>query len=160
MRRVSLALLCWLWVAASGCATIYTLSADRVEGDMYESHALPQSWPRLFSGVSADGYCIAQIFSGGGTAQIWPLCILDLPLSLAGDVIVSPYKAYDQVAHGNYRPRCDAPRYKAARRKALDAILEHCRSGTARPEDHCANFIAPDGTILVPLDGANPCPER
>jgi uncharacterized protein YceK len=153
VRRVSLALLCWLWVADSGCATIYTLSADRIEGDMYESKA-PQSWPRLFSGVSADGYCI---FSGGG-AQVWPLCLLDLPLSLAGDLIVSPYKAYDQIAHGNYHPRCDGGRYITARRKALEAILKRCRGGTARPEDDCALFIAPDGTILVPLDGPNPCP--
>jgi len=113
----------------------------------------------LFSGVSGDAYCLAQIGGSGSTAQIWPLCLVDLPLSLAADVLVSPYKAYDQIAHGNYHPRCDPGRSEKARelaRRKLQAMAERCRSGQAQPPDDCTNVMAPDWKL--PDDVGGPCP--
>jgi uncharacterized protein YceK len=149
VRGLPLILLWSLSIADSGCATIYTLSADRVEGHMYEIGGDPQSWPRFFSGVAADGYCIGRL------TEPLLLCLVDLPLSLAADLVVSPYKAYQQIAHGNYHPRCIPERQEEIRqrnRRELEATLERCRKGEDSFSDRCALKIAPDGTVTVPLD--------
>ena len=125
---------------------------------MYESRGGPQSWPRLFSGVTGDGYCLGKDRSG----QIWWLCLLDLPFSLATDVVVSPYTAYQQIARGNYHARCVAQQreeIRAQNRRQLEAALELCRKDRARGIYNCPSMIARDGAVLVGLDGGPPCPE-
>jgi uncharacterized protein YceK len=157
--RVSLLLLSCLCSTQSGCATIVTLSPDRVEGAMYESSALPRSFPRLFSGVLADGYCLGK----DGSGQVWLFCLLDIPLSLAADIVASPYTAYQQVVHGNYHPRCVVAQREEIRsrnRKNIQDALDLCRKDQARGIYNCPSMIAPDGTVLLaPFDGGPPCPE-
>jgi len=157
VRQPILLAIAVLAASGSGCATIFTLSADRVEGEMYESPHDPRSFPRLFSGVAADGWCLTEPRN-----QVFLLCLLDLPLSLAADIVVSPYKGYQQVRQGNYRPRCVPEQREEIReryRKQMQAALDLCRDDAARGIHNCGSMIAPDGTLLVDVSGGPPCPE-
>ncbi|HXL39680.1 MAG TPA: YceK/YidQ family lipoprotein [Myxococcales bacterium] len=91
----------------TGCASVYMLSPDRVEGTMYdESRHVPSTFPRLYSGVLVDAWCGFETFRVGGEAfQVGLFCFLDLPLSLAADTVLLPYKAYTQIRYGNFQPR-------------------------------------------------------
>ena len=89
-----------------GCATMATLSADRVEGTIYEDDHVPRSLPRVFSGTVVDSWCTYDTFrSPPGAAQAGFFCMLDVPFSLALDAIVLPYTAYTQLRYGNYHSR-------------------------------------------------------
>jgi len=153
--RRSLAIL-MIWCAQCACATVFTLSTDRVEGTMFESYDAPRSLPRVFSGVAADALCVA-----GGGEGITPLCLLDLPLSVVGDIAVLPFTAYQQVRHGNFHPRCipeQREEIRARNRREVEAALELCREDAEKGISNCGSMIAPDGTVLVRLDGGAPCP--
>ena len=111
----------------------------------------------MFSGVAADGWCLAEPQN-----QVFLLCLLDLPLSLAADIVVSPYQGYQQVRHGNYRPRCVPEHREEIRelyRKQMQAALDLCRKDAERGIYTCGSMIAPDGTLLVDVSGGPPCPE-
>jgi hypothetical protein len=158
VKRACVALVCLAGFAHFACATVYTLSPDRVEGNMCEIRDGPKSWPRIFSGVLADGYCIGhdQSFQAGF------FCLVDVPLSFVGDVLVSPYTAYQQIAHGNYRARPVNEISREIRRRnreSIEAALELCRKDQERGIYNCPSMIAPDGTVLVPLEGGPSCPE-
>src|SRR6266849_4036692 len=92
----------------SGCATVFTLSSDRVEGNMCELPDGPRSFPRIYSGVLGDGYCLggsAMQRAPEALSQVGLLCFLDIPLSLVADTVVLPFRIYEQIRFGNFHPR-------------------------------------------------------
>jgi uncharacterized protein YceK len=119
-------------VASFGCATVYTVSPDRVEGEMYEYTGLPQSHPRVFSGFVGDLRCI------GTGAEPLILCILDAPLSLVADVLVLPWQSYQQVKYGNYHPRFVPEVHDLIAKQQLEQrrmLSEDCRRRAANRPD-------------------------
>jgi uncharacterized protein YceK len=123
-QRPVLCLLC-VGLLAEGCATIFSLSPDRVEGELYESHDSPKSFPRVYSGTLGDGYCVTHDQSG----QIGFFCLLDLPLSLAADTVLLPYTAYQQIHHGNYHARCIPKEHEETckrRKQQVESTCEPC----------------------------------
>jgi uncharacterized protein YceK len=154
MRRLVVCLLCAGFLQG-GCATIFSLSPDRIEGDMYESWDSPKSFPRIYSGTIGDGYCVTHDRSG----QIGFFCLLDLPLSLAADTIVLPYTAYQQIRQGNYHARCIPKEHDAAclqRKQQVESMIELCRK-QPRDSERCRSVIADDGTVLLPPTTCEPC---
>jgi uncharacterized protein YceK len=84
-----------------GCATVATLTfTSRIEEEMYNNPKELQYLPRVYSGTIADAYCVSRF------AEPILLCLIDLPLSIAGDTIVLPYTIVRQVKSGGLRPRC------------------------------------------------------
>jgi len=145
--RVDLArprlVLCLLCVALleGGCATVFALSPDRVEGGLYESPDSPKSFPRVYSGTIGDGYCLTHDRSG----QIGFWCLLDLPLSLAADTVVLPFTAYQQVRHGNYHARCIPEQREQTckvRKQAVESAIESCRNQHEPRSKTCRSMIA------------------
>ena len=151
--------LCLLYVALleGGCATVFALSPDRVEGGLYESPDSPKSFPRVYSGTIGDGYCLTHDRSG----QIGFWCLLDLPLSLAADTVVLPFTAYQQVRHGNYHARCIPEQREQTckvRKQAVESAIESCRNQHEPRSKTCRSMIADDATVLEPLGTCEPCP--
>jgi uncharacterized protein YceK len=143
-RHVALAALA---LSCGGCATVYTLSSDRVEGTMQEDRSLPRSFPRVYSGVLGDGWCVAH----SPSAQPGFFCLLDVPLSLALDTVVLPYTAYQQIRFGNFHPRLVASEHAAALQRteyARSHLRGYCRNvtsvdgGTPADRDLCAPVLA------------------
>ena len=100
---------------------------------MYNNRKELQSLPRVYSGTIADAYCISQF------AQPILLCLIDLPLSIAGDTLVLPYTIVRQIRSGSLRPRCGARlRDSVAKRRQLD---------WAEARESCARLL---------LDSASP----
>jgi uncharacterized protein YceK len=125
---------------AAGCATVYTLSSDRVEGSMYEHPDGPQSMPRVYSGLIGDVTCLRETGTHGGEAgQIVALCLIDTPLSIFADTLLLPFTIYEQVRFGSFRPRLvPAMHEEQARRReqAKRDFLDYChRAGADRPDD-------------------------
>ena len=143
-------------LALCGCATLFTLSPDRIEGAL----SAGQSLPRVYSGTIADGYAVTHDRSG----QAGFFCLLDLPLSIAADTVVLPWTLVQQIRHGSYRPRC-IPEAQEEKRRLFrldrEAALGLCREQRARGFDDCKSMIAADGTVLISLEPPDPlCPER
>ena len=78
----------------------------------YEKETCGIGQPSMFSGVAFDTRALLAPFAckGGGEGGlayiamypiILPLCIIDLPLSLAADIIILPYSTYRQIKYGN-----------------------------------------------------------
>lgn len=151
----------WLAIAVlhSGCATIHTLSADEVEGHMYEVElCLPEkgtpSLPRALSGSASDVQCIAH------GKQDSALCLLDLPLSFIADIVVSPYTIVQQAKHGAYRPRFVPKIHDELERQAeRDSVRCLCPSqdpaGLGAPPppgaDHCVEDHVAPGSGRAPI---------
>src|SRR5512140_3150980 len=45
----------------SGCATISTLSSDRVEDALCHTRGAPPAFPRIYSGAHADLFCLGGV---------------------------------------------------------------------------------------------------
>ena len=166
MRR---AILVCVVATLCGCATIYSLSSDRMEGEMHEDTSHPRSLPRLYSGVVVDGYCVGQSFSEGREAagQIGFFCLLDVPLSLVVDTLVLPYTAYQQIRFGNFKPRFVEAEHAAALKRAEQSRQdrqEACRrllardAGDSSYQEWCRRQLEPDAEM--PDAGAEASPVR
>jgi uncharacterized protein YceK len=132
-RRLRCVALC-AGVQLAGCAAVFTLSSDRVDGWMYEDRKLLQTLPRLYSGVLFDGWCITH---AGQAAEAFWMCLLDLPLSLAVDTVVLPYKAYKQIEYGNFHPRFVPDVHESFERNREANRQQHIRM--------CRAAVASDG---------------
>src|SRR5712691_11608512 len=137
-RFAKAAVLCFL-AANTGCATIFTLSSDRAEKQLYEYEALPvtRSLPRMYSGVATDALCVWHL------APVLPLCIVDLPLSLVAGTLVLPFTTWQQVKFGNFHPRLVPDEkqlafFRAWLERDRRSFLDHCRraleGGPAHPD--------------------------
>jgi uncharacterized protein YceK len=116
-----------------GCATVYTLSADRVESEMCDfPRAMPRWMPRVYSGARFDAFCLSEL----PELPVLLLCAVDIPFSLAFDTVVVPYTAYSQVAHGNYHQR-----FIAERHPELRGVFEQRRAAGDEPAERgvCAS---------------------
>jgi len=91
---------------------------------MYEYRDAPHWLPRMYSGVAADAFCLGRL------KEPFILCALDLPLSMVLDTALLPWKTYEQVKYGNYRPRLVPEIHRAEElqrekdRAQLDAVCE------------------------------------
>lgn len=86
-------------LAAQGCGTILTVSNWDRQGS---KHAL------VYSGVRFDYSCAFDEERLQHAVFLKPFCVLDLPLSLAGDTVVLPYTAI-KGRYGEPTPASQAP---------------------------------------------------
>jgi len=91
--------------APMGCATLWTLSSDRVEHALCHTPGAPHAFPRVFSGIHSDLLCLGRITAGPSDGLLAVMCLIDAPLSLAGDTIVLPFTIYRQIGFGSFHPR-------------------------------------------------------
>ena len=119
-----------LVVGNLNCATIWSLSADRVEGDLCETRDSPAAIPRVYGGIVGEFFCIS------GTGSYAVFCIIDLPLTLAADTAVLPYTLYTQLRFGSYHPRFVAEVHK--RLHPDDDSDGRCRSAIPPPVERVA----------------------
>jgi len=143
------------------CATVATLTfTSRIEEDMYNNPKELQSLPRVYSGTIADAYCVSQL------ADPLLLCLIDLPLSIAGDTVVLPYTIVRQVKSGSLRPRCgERIRESVARRRQRDytEARESCArllSDSAAPvatQKNCRKILAGPASAPPPRSEQEEC---
>jgi uncharacterized protein YceK len=86
-------------LSLSGCASIYTLTADPAEFEVSSEDCESDSMfiPRIYSGTAFDLYGIFTPDGGQGSA----IMFYDFFLSLPVDTIVLPYTIYGQIRYGN-----------------------------------------------------------
>jgi hypothetical protein len=137
-------------IGSTGCATVRTLSADSVEGEMYEFPARPQSRPRVYAGVYEDILC-QKLDSGPGSGQVSAICLADVLFSAIGDTVVLPFTAIQQARFGNFHPRLveDVHRREEARRqKWREDTSKLCKEMVVKDpgawQKPCRNVLQPD----------------
>jgi len=138
-----------------GCATVATLAfTSRIEEEMYNDRKGLQSLPRVYSGTIADAYCISRF------AQPTLLCIIDLPLSIAGDTLVLPYTIVRQVQSGSLGPRC-GPRLRQSVAQSRQREYTAARQSCARLLSDSAALRADQTSCRRILSGSDsPPPPR
>lgn len=90
----------------SGCASLYTQSSDPyldAKLDCSDAKAIPH----LYSGTVFDVYCLPA-------ENVAFFCLVDLPLSLAVDTLISPVTLYRQIQRGHWYDQATCQARRAA----------------------------------------------
>ena len=81
-----------------GCGTIITnFPGFEEEVRNHPKEVEPKCIPRFYSGMFFDIYVVK--YGAGDVSQ--GVLLLDIPLSIAADTLVSPYTIYKQIRHGS-----------------------------------------------------------